>query len=405
MAKKKLKQFGGGSDDASKPLFGDDRATGRMIYAADLLPDEKQILDELGVDYGRGISADGLSALFEAAGVSSLRQLGASATPLPNLPSGVDPAKIVKQSASPVSAISQDKVRQLIKDLNDQTKEDLNKATERARVEASGMNPNVVEAVRLSKETAMKSEHHAMVSPDSSSVSLEEKFRAIEPSVSAAQNTDDEFADMEDDNKSSYNPKREEKASTTEKPAEKDSEASSATCERCGWKKGEPFVVECSEQDKHDFVLAMGLGQDFVKRYSLLGGKMKLALRTLPMSEVRKCIQSAGEDAEGKTAVEQIADGQVRLTNYLLSLQLYEISTEDGVLDLPRSLEGWAQILKLPNDNLIPMQQVWEYVENTIIRTFPRYQIILGKRDEFERLTNLLQTKAGDTDFYNPASG
>lgn len=57
-------------------------------------------------------------------------------------------------------------------------------------------------------------------------------------------------------------------------------------CVRCHWPVAKPFNVEATEDDKRRFIIAILGGERFHKQYELLGGAVKLKLRSLTVPEV-----------------------------------------------------------------------------------------------------------------------
>lgn len=57
-------------------------------------------------------------------------------------------------------------------------------------------------------------------------------------------------------------------------------------CVRCHWPTTSPFKVEATEEDKRRFIIAILGGERFHKEYELLGGVVKVKLRSLTVDEV-----------------------------------------------------------------------------------------------------------------------
>lgn len=201
--------------------------------------------------------------------------------------------------------------------------------------------------------------------------------------------------EIEDDLAEKLEPAKEATAETLETAANDSVEF----CPRCNWKVSEKDTVEVTNEDKQNYIVAIGGLLPFSKTYKLLGGNLELTVRDLTMPERDLCANQVFYDQQaGK--IHAVADVIEKYRQYRVVLQLVRLVTPNFVFankgaDSPdlKSVEG---------ETILPA--LAERIYGKVLRSDSVYNVVANALDSFNWLVRKLEANVYSPDFWETTS-
>lgn len=195
--------------------------------------------------------------------------------------------------------------------------------------------------------------------------------------------------------------------------SETGADAKPVLCPHCNWPIGMDDIAEPTHAQKLAFLHTI-LGQCCYKQeFEVMGGRLRVAFRTLTTKELQLVFAQAYRDLETKRAKTRM-DYEDRLNWYRICLQIVHIQSvepggfafvaPEGVKDhneLARSF--WEGDEPEPGDTILP--QVSEHIETQVLRTESLQRIVAMKCNEFNRVVAKLEANQDNSDFWKPIAG
>ena len=166
-------------------------------------------------------------------------------------------------------------------------------------------------------------------------------------------------------------------------------------CPRCGHFV-DTDVINPSDDDKRAFVQAILGGQRFRKNYTVFGGKIAFTLRTLLPSESAMALFQLDSDCDTRRVLTQ-AQYIRYLQDYRLAMGL-EMLHRDG--KAPVQLQAVKEIQFDNNQYSTVLPQLTEYIQDQLFANDHVRHVIGMHWAEFQRLTELMEVRAEDSDFW-----
>jgi len=144
-----------------------------------------------------------------------------------------------------------------------------------------------------------------------------------------------------------------------------------------------PREPEFTEDQKERFLESICSGKPFFETVSILGGKLKVKLRTRSTPESIEIVEKSSDEGEGNILVLF----QMKLARLHLAYALVDIEQEDGVVhqyDVGDLKERLARVDAFP---------------------YPKYRILEEEMRKFDVLVDFFSEKAADSDFWQPVDG
>lgn len=170
-------------------------------------------------------------------------------------------------------------------------------------------------------------------------------------------------------------------------------------CARCQWPVSSPFNVVATEQDKQQFLISILSGESYRKEYSLLGGTVRLRLRSLSIPEVTAINLQLGYMVRNGLISGNLEYG---LHNMLFRtvLGIEELKAGAHVLHTQTTLDAFATTHKPVGEHPTVLPEYTEIVTKAL-KSEPVVQIVNKTYREFQRLIELLEEKTGEQAFWN----
>ncbi len=170
-------------------------------------------------------------------------------------------------------------------------------------------------------------------------------------------------------------------------------------CSRCQWPVNLPFNVVATEQDKQQFLISILSGESYQKQYDLLGGTVRLRLRSLSIPESTAINLQLGYMVRAGIISGNLEYG---LHNMLFRtvLGVEELKAGIHVLYTRTPLETFAASRQPAGEHPTVLPEYTETV-NKALKSEPVVQIINKTYREFQRLVELLEEKTGESAFWN----
>jgi hypothetical protein len=144
------------------------------------------------------------------------------------------------------------------------------------------------------------------------------------------------------------------------------------------------------------FVEAVLGGKRFRKEYSVFGGKIAFRLRTLLPSESEMALAQLDEDCDNRRVITN-AQYMRYLQDYRLAMGL-EVVHYDGKAPVQLKAVGEIQNDEVKYRTVLPM--LVKYIQDNLFVTDHIRNVIGGRWAEFQRLTELMEVRAEDPDFW-----
>lgn len=170
-------------------------------------------------------------------------------------------------------------------------------------------------------------------------------------------------------------------------------------CSRCQWPVNSPFNIVATEQDKQQFLISILSGESYRKEYSLLGGTVRLRLRSLSIPEVTAINLQLGYMVRAGIISGNLEYG---LHNMLFRtvLGVEELKAGAHVLYTWTPLETFAASRQPTGEHPTVLPEYTETVTKAL-KSEPVVQIVNKTYREFQRLVELLEEKTGESAFWN----
>lgn len=174
-------------------------------------------------------------------------------------------------------------------------------------------------------------------------------------------------------------------------------------CDNCGWgEETEQSVVEVTDLDKQNFLSSVIGGSRFVREYTLFGGQVVVAFRSLTQRETDLIItQTAYDDSNGE--LPQVAydyEFMRRVNNYKMVLSLCRIKLGEKVERLPEISEVKADPKNADGKPQTSIKDYYKYVMETCLDNESLFRSVLVLRDRFANLQRRLEANMFNADFY-----
>ena len=191
-------------------------------------------------------------------------------------------------------------------------------------------------------------------------------------------------------------------AQPTQPAAQPVAEAGSNTpthCARCQWPVNSPFNIVATEQDKQQFLISILSGESYQKQYDLLGGTVRLRLRSLSIPESTAINLQLGYMVRAGIISGNLEYG---LHNMLFRtvLGVEELKAGISVLYTRTPLETFAASRQPAGEHPTVLPEYTEAVTKAL-KSEPVVQIVNKTYREFQRLVELLEEKTGESAFWN----
>lgn len=170
-------------------------------------------------------------------------------------------------------------------------------------------------------------------------------------------------------------------------------------CAHCGWDQREAFKTpKHSEEDKLAFIRhIMGTTGRFYKTVDLLGGNIKLTLRSRSQTEV-DMIMNYTRDEMKKDNLVGVGDLTAQIQRYHIAASVHEIAFDKGREKFPFLSEIAAtddkSAVEIMDDNVFGNE-----------RSTAMYGMVTAEWLGFERLYGWLASHAHDKDFWKAVAG
>lgn len=191
-------------------------------------------------------------------------------------------------------------------------------------------------------------------------------------------------------------------AQPTQPAAQPVAEAGSNTpthCARCQWPVSLPFNVVATEQDKQQFLISILSGESYQKQYDLLGGTVRLRLRSLSIPEVTAINMQLGYMVRAGVISGNLEYGLHNML-FRMVLGIDELKAGINVLYTRIQFDAFTQTHPPVGENPTSLPEYTEVVTKAL-KSEPVVQIINKTYREFQRLVELLEEKTGESAFWN----
>jgi hypothetical protein len=202
-------------------------------------------------------------------------------------------------------------------------------------------------------------------------------------------------------------------AAEEDKPKENQIEALAPICVHCGWDQRAPSVEPPSKQDKLTFLFTV-LGQKlFTKDYSLLNDNLKLAFRSLTVSELDALYADAYREQQAGH-IDTTQQYYEYLNRQRLFLQLQVINSQQTAMHItlpagldaasnPKAGKNWVDLLKekdayASDAPLIP--QIQDYVLRNVLNSEHLQRIVSHYCAKFNQLVAKLEANIENENFW-----
>jgi len=173
------------------------------------------------------------------------------------------------------------------------------------------------------------------------------------------------------------------------------------TCDNCGWGEAlQQEIVEVSDLDKQNF-LAMLIGDvRFIREYTLFGGQVVVAFRSLTQQELDMCITQATYDARDG---EIVADYDIIRTsrNYELALSLHRLQLGARAVTMPFIQDVQADEKTADGRPQTKVKSYYQYVMRQHLHKEALFRATQVVRDKFVKLQTRLEANMHSPDFYS----
>ena len=167
-------------------------------------------------------------------------------------------------------------------------------------------------------------------------------------------------------------------------------------CPRCGWDMRQKLEIVPTDLDKEDFVASLLGNTRFKRDYTILGGKLTFAFKTILAEENKLVHRQLVIDQEAKNIVTE-AEWFVRMLEYRMALSLDYVTDGEGkpktvvpaLGELP-AVEGESPLVTLTN-----------YVNNTYLAQEVTRRLVGMHLRQFQRLVETLEAMALEPSFWN----
>ena len=176
-------------------------------------------------------------------------------------------------------------------------------------------------------------------------------------------------------------------------------------CGYCGWDQRDSFKPPpFTEEDKLAFIRhVMSKSGRFFKRFTLLGGKVKVTLRSRSQAELEAIMECARQELKAEELT-GIGDLQAQLQRYHIAASVCKIVDQETPEDSQEFAPLDVQLDKLNTAAKAAVQAKDKAVFGAGQST-GMYTIITTRWMEFERLYGYFASRAHDPDFWTAAAG
>lgn len=169
-------------------------------------------------------------------------------------------------------------------------------------------------------------------------------------------------------------------------------------CVHCGWPIGNSDDTEPTKADKQMFVAAV-LGQKrYIKEFSLFGGQLRVAFRTLRTEEIDMVIKQLTKDwNDGKLSGP--AQSVAEATRYQMILALDAVETNIGLVKQPTLEEYDYDPKDIPTGGTV-LPQIVEHITNEVLTMEPLRRAVAKAYGHFLDTTSKLEAMAETSSFW-----
>lgn len=181
-----------------------------------------------------------------------------------------------------------------------------------------------------------------------------------------------------------------------EEPKHTESVANGLPCRRCGHPAGQACEIEVTDQDKFEFVQSMLGLQPFRKTVEILGGRLKLTIRTLTPEELELVWKQVYSDYRNGQLQNQLDENE-RLRAYTTALRITAITGLAQRVTIPQTLAEWRTVVKATDESLIAA--IWKQFR-AIVPTESMYRLFTTAAADFTKLVLKLEANSTNPDFF-----
>ncbi len=167
-------------------------------------------------------------------------------------------------------------------------------------------------------------------------------------------------------------------------------------CPHCGWPQDVPDPVIVEPADKRAFRLSLR-GAPFQKEFSILGGAMKIRIRSLTPKEVDVCHAQCWKELSSERLLLQ--DRRERLLRFRVALQLCRLEDpESGMLiELPESINDW-EVDETETDTKIPA--IIDYVYTNVLTSENLHRVVAHCVAMLNSMCSRMEANVHNPDFW-----
>jgi hypothetical protein len=172
-------------------------------------------------------------------------------------------------------------------------------------------------------------------------------------------------------------------------------------CPHCGGNLGQPSDLQPTDQEKHNFIRYVCGMDRFFKDYEFMGGKVKVRMQTRQVRETDAAMAILRDLCNRKVIPDMpisINESYVyNMQRLFVSVCLVSVSFDGAPIRIPAPIssieEDLEQAIKTRHKELSGS------VSDALMA------VLLHAQREFDRLVNMMTTRANDSDFYTPTAG
>lgn len=206
---------------------------------------------------------------------------------------------------------------------------------------------------------------------------------------------------VDDRNQTTYSvvntPKREKEQSLTGAAFER------THCQHCGWELANASPMDPTDADRFIFVQSVLGGIPFSKSVKAFNDQLLVTTRALSVTEVDLCHKQVYIE-KGLGEVVTPFDVTESVMRYRLCLQLSQLKGAGMEYDLPDSVPGWVDSLKMAGLNVpeghTPLRAIKQWMDENIFKTETIIRLVSVIVSDLNRLLVKLESNYLNSDFW-----
>lgn len=179
-----------------------------------------------------------------------------------------------------------------------------------------------------------------------------------------------------------------------EAPAEPEQHEHTSFCPRCNWAVGVPYETKITQDDKINYIAALGGPRPFEKSYELVGGQINIILREPTTREKDLC--------ENQVYLDRLANPELPDYAQLENYRRYRLVCQLKSLTTPKfqytnDPSAWGP--EHQNGGTYLPRAV-DLVFSQLLKSESLYNVIAARLDDFNRLLRHLEANSPNSDFW-----